>query len=366
MDRPKTRTRYVHVNSLHRHQQSSNDPVDMDVHLHRPIKNVLRCHVKQFSMGNTFHNVRTGENVLKWAEFYEPDGTSGYVGKVFSVAIPPGYYEADILCATINTLIANMSNHKVSTDDVQEQPLGMTFSQDTQFYTIKIDFTNTSPKSKWFCPVGRKHTIWDKLGFVDNQVVNANKRKIIGFSQQTGSSKHGDFIEGFIADNIASLIGAGGQHMDENATHEIAPGINSHIKGVMPTLIESPSSIYLCSDALTSGSTFESRNNPEHTHTECVPMPILEYIQFTTSRFSHFHYSAKLPHYHYLNEQNISRFDIQLKSGDGNPLYFNEVGQFNLVLTFETVDHDEFSEEFVKAYNQQGYEMLHRPDNIKI
>ena len=365
MDRPKTRTRYVHVNSMHRHQQGTNDPVDMDVHLHRPIKNVLRCYVKQFSMSNTFHNIRSGSNVLRWAEFNIPDGMSSYVGRVFSVTIPTGYYETDTLCSTINSLIANMTDHKVYDVDPYEQPLGISFSQDASTYKIKIDFTNTSPSSKWFCPISRKHSLWNVLGFVDSQIVNASKRKIMGFSQQTGSSQ-GDYTESFIVDSLSALIGSGSQHIDGNATHEVEPNVPSHIQGVLPTLFESPSSIYLCSDTLTSGSTFESRNNPEHTHTECVPMPILEFIQFTSSRYTHFHYTAQLPHYHYLNEQNVSRFDIQLKSADGIPLYFNEIGHFNIVLTFETVDHDEYSEEFVKAYNAEGYDILHRPDNIKI
>ena len=90
MYQPKTRTRYLHINSKHRLDTNSTDNADLKVHLHQPIKNVSKVAVKSFTMGNSFFNVRSGENTLNWVENYAQVGSSNYVGKEFSITIPRG------------------------------------------------------------------------------------------------------------------------------------------------------------------------------------------------------------------------------------------------------------------------------------
>ena len=57
----KTRTKYIHINSKHRHE-SEHDEARMKVHMHTPLKNVHSVAVKKFSMANGFHNISSRAN----------------------------------------------------------------------------------------------------------------------------------------------------------------------------------------------------------------------------------------------------------------------------------------------------------------
>lgn len=359
MNTQRTRTRYVHVNSKHRLAGDlavnnlgnliPEDKAIINVHMNNPIKNVWRVAVKSFTIANHFHNVKTGENTLSWYEFFKSVGTTNYVYKKFSITVPPGYYSAEELCLIINNTIDQFppADRRILTED----PMGITFSQDTEHYNIRINLIISSG-DKWFLPVVEANDVlWSYLGFTENQVTTLTTGQgepyILGIQARLAEPDNGRL------GILPSLAQAG---TDQTAFNMISN---------LPTTIENSGGIYLTSDTLTTGSTYETRKHPDKLHTEAVPMNILEWIQFDVARYSWVHYQSNILHWHYLNEASIADFDITMRSQSGQILTHRECGNYNLVLVFETVDHDEVSAEFIRAYNKEGYNLAHRPDRVQ-
>jgi len=344
-----TRTRYLHLSSKHR-LETTTSKADLKIHLHTPIKNVVRCAVKQFSLANAGYNIRTGENVLSWVEFYSATGASGtFQYKQFEVVIPVGYYTAVELCAKINTEIPIQNpDRRVDLTNATEVVPTMTFTQNATGFHIELNFTYTSPPAgseKFFAPMGDKISLWRQLGFNDGQFINILKRKRKGQFTDITEILHG-----------SSYVVAYPQVVDV--------AVEGAIIGVFPATIESPVGIYLTSDVLTSGGTYETRTNPDSLALEARPEAIMEFIQFNTDRYSYVHYNAQQPHYHHLNQTSLHDIDIQLRSENGVVLNHNEIGEYNLVLVFECLVEPEYTPEFVKAYNDEGYRMAHQPERI--
>lgn len=347
MYQPKTRTRYLHINSKHRLDTNSTDNADLKVHLHQPIKNVSKVAVKSFTMGNSFFNIRSGENTLNWVENYAQVGSSNYVGKEFSITIPRGYYTAEKLCVVINNLITAMPAHSV----LDEAPLTIVFSQDADNYHINLAIsTTTGDGDKWFSPVNESNSIWKLLGFVNGQIINKMKRKAKEL------------------DDIANVLpNPSSAYPYVNALFQAGTtGTPSQHRGVLPATIESPSGIYLTSETLTSGGTYETRTNPDSHQLEAIPQSILEFVQFDQSRFSWIHYNSPMPHWHHLNDTSLHDLDIQVRSENGTIFNHNEIGEYNLVLVFECVVENEFSAEYIKQYNKEGYDLAHTPDRFSL
>jgi len=351
----KTRTKYIHINSKHRHE-SEHDEARMKVHMHTPLKNVHSVAVKKFSMANGFHNISSRANDFHWIEVYIPQGASpGDAPHVrfFNVTITPGYYTTVELCTALNTAIAAL-NHKVE-NDANETTSLITFSQSLTNYTVQISLVNPGSGSqgqKYFAPVERNNALWSVLGFTFDQIVNTNKRKA---TEQLDDDEQ--IIYDTKAEVQASQLGAEFQLMGTTASPAI-------IQGQFPSTFESPSGIYITSDALTSGSTYETSISQENLNVIAKPVNIMEWIQFDTDRYSYVHYENQTPHYHYLNNTNLVDFEIELRSADGHILKYNECGAFNIVLALQTIDHDEVSAEFINAYNDEGYKLAHTKDKL--
>lgn len=348
MYQPKTRNRYLHINSKHRLETNHGDLADLKVHLHQPLKNVVKVAVKSFTMGNSFFNIRSGEDTLNWVEVYAPSGSSEYFVREFSITIPTGYYTADNLCSTINNLITTMPTHSVS----GEAPLGISLSQDPDEYHINISLTRPSSDAgdKWFSPVNEKTSIWKLLGFVNTQVINKLKRKAKEL------------------DDIANVLpNPSSEYAYYQALFQAGSSGTPNIhRGFLPATIESPAGIYLTSDTLTTGGTYDTRTNPDSHQLEAIPRAILEFIQFDKSRYSWIHYNSAMPHWHHLNDVSLHDIDIQVRSENGTIFNHNEIGEYNLVLVFECVVEDEYSAEFIKQYNKEGYNLAHTPERFSL
>ena len=340
----RVRTRYVHINSKHR-QVTADDLAKMNIHLNVPMKNVLRCAVKSFTIANSMPNILDGENTLSWIELYKPLGSSNWSNKSFSIDIPPGYYTTEELLTVINYQIASLSTaeHQV----IDEQPLGITFSQHNDNYTVSADFVHSGDGVKYFLPffLGEGEPIWSKLGFSDSQIFN--------------SKKHGNIEEGI--DLVVADISSGGLVMKLNPAEQFQ--VVSH----NPATLENPGGMYIVSEKLTSGSTYETRINPTSKHTEARPQSILEWINFDVGRYFWIQHKPPVLHYHYLDGAEVRDFDISIESQSRRLLSFKEgIGEFNLVLVFETLDVQEYTPEFNQKYNARGYDIMHEPQSIKL
>lgn len=346
MTEPQTRTQYVHINSKHRLETTEN-LADLRVHLQQPIKNCFRVFVKNFTIANHLYNIRSGENTLNWAEFYQAPGDTTYSHKEFSITIPTGYYTAAELCTQINTEILGMTNHLVSTD-VNETALSMTFAQNTSTYRVFVSLANTHG-TKYFCPINKRNSIWRLLGWVDRQVVNLLKRKADSLND-VGTA---------IADGMSTAY-----QYYYAVTQAGTSGSPVVIGGNLPAVVESPNGLFLTSDRLTSAGTYETRTDPQSFALMASPSNVLEFIQFDVSRYSWVHYDALQPHYHYINDENIQDFDLQLRSEFGTLLNHDECGDYNIVLAFETIVEPTYTKEFLQAQANEAYTIAHTPERI--
>ena len=129
-----------------------------------------------------------------------------------------------------------------------------------------------------------------------------------------------------------------------------------------PTTIENIQGLYLTSDALSSGSTYQTNNN--NGHLQAKPCNILEFIQFDKEHNSTISYQPQKLHYHHINGKSLNQIDIGLTNHDGKLYRWNEIGRFHLILVFEISLNDEISKEFIKLYNEEGYEKAHTADKL--
>lgn len=349
-----TTNHYLHINSRHRLDTGNNDAV-VKVHLSKPIKNCVRCCVKQFNIANHLYNIRKGENILRWVEFYKPELNNPLGDKFFyrqfSVAIPPRYYTAEELVQAINALIGAMSNHTV-TDDINEQIPTIVLSQiakdQENQYHIKLEFSDGSPGIKYFAPVHQQTSLWRHLGMSDSQCIHAMKRVKVEYDDISENLQNLNTT--YIYYNALTLMGTSGTPISKISN--------------FPATIESPSGIYITSDQLTAGETYETRINQTNKFCEGVATNILEFVQFDLGRYSYIHKDYVYPHYHGLHKKDITEVDVALRSEEGTLLSFQECGDFNMIIQFECAEVNEVSEEDIRAYNAEGYRLAHTPDRI--
>ena len=57
---------------------------------------------------------------------------------------------------------------------------------------------------------------------------------------------------------------------------------------------------------------------------------------------------------------------LQVRSENGTTFNHNEIGEYNIVLVFECVVEDEFSAEYIKQYNKEGYNLAHTPERFTL
>ena len=85
---------------------------------------------------------------------------------------------------------------------------------------------------------------------------------------------------------------------------------------------------------------------------------------FNKEHYSTISYQPQHLHYHYINGKSLNQIDIGLTNHDGKLYKWNEIGRFHLILVFEIELNDEISKEFIKLYNQEGYEKAHTADKL--
>ena len=297
----------------------------------------------KFETSCTPENERIAEKVI-----IKQEQTS----KTFEITIPVGYYTAAALATTINTLITQIPNHKVQSVDPGETSLGMVFSQDQTNYNINVSLTYGGTGSKYMAPRNGKNNLWKLLGFSETQVLNIMKRKIRGIND-TDEPNFSDVMGGLPSTSAyPSVVLAG------------TSGTPFVLSGVFPATIESPEGMFITSETLTTGGTYETRINQDTLHMEAFPTSILEFIHYISDRFSWIHYNTSTPHYHYLNKTSIHELDIQLRSANMTILSHKEIGEYNMVLVFECLAEPEFGPKFIKEWNDEGYRMAHEKERV--
>ena len=236
----RTRLKYVHINSNHR--LFSEDKSKFTVHMGgHPIKNVKRVAVKQFTMDNTIHNVRSDNNKLEWFEArYELMSNADFVIAKRSISIPVGTYTTPSLVSEINAQIA--AHAALNTFDANDTPLiiALTSNPIGLNYTVSIGAQWVKPEGsssgKAFLigsgDFGLDTNLWDELGFTRQQQLDIHDYNLL--------------VQGN-AESIEDFVAIGEMPFNMTSLH--------------PSTFEGEVGVYLTSNALTNGNTYESKIN---------------------------------------------------------------------------------------------------------
>lgn len=313
--------KYLHIDSKHRTGKISNASNHIEIHLNGfPINNVIRCAVKQFTMANTIHNVTDFNKLILYEE---------KVGENYDKAITE-HHEIILETGlkTTTEIIQDLQNKFNSIHSGTGNKLLINATVDEERY-VTVEITRTANNS------------------------SANKR----------------FFQGF--DNISQLIHSLGLealmlgYFQDTKTEPPLNNANAQftIIGNHPSFIENDHGIFITSNELNSGNTFEC----VHSHLGMVNKPcnILEFVQFNVPKYNYLHYtSSNNTHFHYLNEKNLQKIDIVIRDKNGKAYTWEEIPDYNLVLQFECSEHHEQNKELQKAYDNEGYRIAHTPQKI--
>jgi len=248
-----TKFQYLHVNSSMRSKSGSNgEDAKLEINMSgHEIKDVKSVAVKQFTINNSSFNITSHKDTLKFAIVRKKtDGTIDY--KLFTLKIPNGYYQSvDLIgnstegpTSVINSLILAMEGKKVKTES---SSFSVVFNQDPGTYRVSIKATVGSGNTGewWFVPLkGRNDTndgLWLDFGLDASHLTDVRDLSVSYLEENLTMPRHG-FYE------MYSSYAAG------ETTYTAAN----------PTTIEKIQGLYLTSDALSSGSTYQTNNNNGH------------------------------------------------------------------------------------------------------
>ena len=259
---------YLHANSSMRSKSGTNEgdaklEINMSGH---EIKNRKSLAVKQFTINNSSFNITSHKDTLKFAIVRKKyDGTVDY--KAFIINIPNGYYQSKDLIGTssegptsvINALILAIEDKKVKTEG---SAFSLVLNQDPDTFRVNVKATvgSNNAGDRWFVPWKRRNDtndgLWLDLGFDASHLTDESDLSASSLEPNLTFEGTPRFYRVFTS-------------YPDNSTTYAADN---------PTTIENIQGLYLTSDVLSSGSTYQT--NANNGHVEAKPCNILEFIQF--------------------------------------------------------------------------------------
>lgn len=372
---------YLHINSENREHRGQHFDgvrpttedailrVNLSGHQFKDVKSVA---VKQFTIDNSLFNITRRKGKLSFAEIKlneTPNGTDAV--KVFTIDLfqeyGAGYYTSkDLLVGSdtspsmINYQLAIMPR-SINTETKSQ----LRFVQDQDTFTLALEYQNDGNYSKFFVPILNNDTddLWFDFGFTKDQLLPSS------YLNMTNAEATAIVNARYVNDGVSTRGSTAVQPLVlypplyplwknfSNSNWKSTGFVGRH-----PVNIENTQGIYLTSTALTSGNTYEtsSRNG----HLQATPQNILEFVQFDGEHFKTISYKPDILHYHYLGGKTINEIDIGVVNHSGTLYQWNEIGRFHLVLVFEVELHQEVSAQFIKQYNEEGYNRAHTKDRL--
>ena len=291
-----TKFQYLHVNSSMRSKSANGEDAKLEINMSgHEIKDIKSVAVNQFTINNSSFNITSHKDTLKFAIVRrKTDRTIDY--KRFTLKIPNGYYQSVDLIGTsnegptsiINALILAIEDRKVVSES---SSFSLALTQDPNTFRVSIKATVGSGNTGewWFVPLKSRNDTNDGLWL--------------------------DF--GFDSSHLTDESDLSVSYLKENLTYP-TPGFyemyTSYSAGettytaANPTSIENIQGLYVTSDALSSGSTYQTNNN--NGHLQAKPCNILEFIQFDKEHYSTISYQPQHLHYHYINGKSLNQIEL--------------------------------------------------------
>lgn len=348
-----TKFEYLHVSSLDReHANADADAVlniNMSGHAIKHIKNVA---VKSFSINNSFFNITTYRNKLNFVLTKTLTGGT-FESRLFIITLPLGYFENKQLIDNTGGVNGGILNvllgqevFKVGTE-TNQHTITMKYNPDT----FKISLTGVAGVGSSFSSIAITplrtvgEDLWNAFGFTQDQTVP---------------------LSDYLADNTithsATGIYAAQTYQFYASTATAGEKAIPIVEANQSTSMENIQGMYLTSRSLVLGGTYES--NFTNGYILAQSTNILEFIQFDQAHYNTISYKPDVLHQHYLNGKDINHIDIGITNTLGQLYKWREIGHFHLVLVFECFIQDEISAQFIKLYNEEGYQKGHTADQI--
>lgn len=370
---------YLHINSESREHRGQNydrsrpttDDAIMRVNLSgHQFKDVKSVAVKQFTIDNSLFNITRRKGKLSFAEIKLNETQNGTdTVKVFTIDLfaqyGGGYYSSKDLLVGSDTS-PSMINYQLSVMPRSintEQQSQLRFVQDQDTFTLALEFQNDGNYHKYFVPILNNDVddLWLDFGFTKDQVLeskylsmtNADATAVVNATYVDTSPRGQTPVQPYVLYPPLYPIWKNFSNGQWKSTAFV---------GRHPVNVENSQGIYLTSTALCGGNTFEITNR--NGHLQASPQNILEFVQFDGEHYKTISYKPDNLHYHYLGGKTINEIDIGIVNHSGTLYQWNEIGRFHLVLVFEVELHQEVSAQFIKQYNDEGYNRAHTKDNL--
>jgi len=325
---------YVYVDSRNRPRDESIN--DFMVHLHTPIKNVVKCGVANFSKGNNSYNVVKPFNTITWTEAHSPGGGQ-YVSRFFAIEIPEGYYGINQLL----TEITNRMNSAIGRQVNQESKTTYSFTIDDD-YRVEITGTASTAAASnrwWGFSIER---VFDDVRF-NNSILH----QILNFDRVQVLERMEAIVPGITTPSKW-----------RQSQSSLAPALRS-LKA-MYSYTENQAVIHLASNTLAKHSQRMMMRDGQST---TMMTNVLEQIPVVVNRWSYIHLNRNDGDisWHNIDNQNINHFDLKILNEHYNLLEGQAESHWKACLVFETNDepHHEIKEMY-KEYNADAYRIAHR------
>ena len=345
-----TRFQYLHVSSLDREETNSDDDAVLNINLSgHSIKHIKNVAVKSFSINNSLFNITSNRNTLKFALILRK-ANNEEKEKIFTIKIPEGYYEnKDLIDSTaggpsgiINQLLATQQGIHGFKVDTETNSHTITMQYNPETFKVSLTGVGGSGTYTYLALVplrGDGDDLWNSLGFTHDLTVP---------------------IQSFINKDYPVAKEYEFNKATDSAQDKLIPILPAN----HATSMENVQGIYLTSQALVAGGTYESKLL--NGHIQATQKNILEWVQFDRSHYSQISYRPDVLHQHDLNGKEIHHIDVNVTDVNGKIYKWRELGHYQLVLMFECLIQDEISAEFIRQYNAEGYQKEHTKQNLML
>eukprot|EP00976_Prorocentrum_cordatum_P051190 1033635-Prorocentrum_minimum.AAC.3 len=325
---------YVYVDSRNRNQEENTN--DFTVHLHNPIKNVVKCGVTNFSKGNNSYNVTKQNKTITWTETHLAAGE--YVSRYFLIELNEGYYGIQQLL----TEIINKMNATLGRQVAAETKTTYSYTIDEDYRISIMATASTAAASNRWWAFTLDNVLMDAYfnNSILHQILNYDRNQI--------------YERALVLNPLITDASKWRQSQSS-----LAPALRTLKANFSYT--ENQSVINLASNTLARHSQRMISNQDGQTST--MMTNVLEQIPVVVNRWSYIHLNRNDGdvQWHTIDNLNINHFDIKILNEHYQLLEGTADSHWKACIVFETNNESHLEiKDMYKEYNADAYRIAHR------
>lgn len=336
---------YIYIDS--RNRPSGQKVSDFTVHLHNPIKNVVRTAVVNFSIPNTMYNVNYLNNTFSWFEiaYY----ANNFFYRTFDITLDIGYYNITQLMDTIVQKMNETTGRAIAAETTTTYSYSIT--DDFQVVIKGLAANSTESNRHWGFLIDDNEL--DFNNSIIHHILSFTRKQVLTLAQLQDVAN----IEGIATplNKTPSGMYTKAWAQSRNNLIEAERSLTSDF-----SYSENQALLHLASDLLSENSQRMVFRNGQ---SDTMKTHVLETIPILTNRWSwvQLNKTSNDLLYHSMDNVNVSHFDLKLLNEHYNIYDDNGIADFKCCIMFETSDdtHHEGMVEMYRNYNISGYRQAH-------